>query len=100
MKVLGLTASVVNNVKRAEMLEDRLRQLERLMRSRLVTSTDSSISDVTGMRTQRTIVYQPGGACVAAGETYWPVMEALLEGVKALQGCVLILLSPSSLLIA
>ncbi len=87
-KVLGLTASVVNNVKRGEMLEVKLRRLEMLMRARLVTSTDSSIDAVTGVRKQLFITYPPGGANVCAGERYWPVMAALLDGVKSLEGLV------------
>ncbi len=84
LQVLGLTASVVNNDKRGESLEDRLLRLERLMRARLVTSVDNSIALVTGSRREIVVTYTPGGADACAGQRYWPMMEALVNGEKAL----------------
>ncbi|VDM35401.1 unnamed protein product [Hydatigera taeniaeformis] len=49
-KVLGLSASLVNNVKRGESIETKVRLLEQLMRAWVVTSTDSSIDAVMGHR--------------------------------------------------
>lgn len=85
MQVLGLTASVVNNVKRTEMLEVKLQRMEKLMRARLVTSVDSSIKLVTGIREQHIIHFLPGGSQACAGETYWPVLDALHTGIAFLQ---------------
>ncbi|KAL7056144.1 hypothetical protein AAHC03_021159 [Spirometra sp. Aus1] len=91
-KVLGLTASVVNNVKQGTPLDTKLRRLEALMRARLITSEDSSIAAVMGKREQSIIPFLSGGSQTRAGESYFQVYQALAEGVKTLSG-----MSPSSL---
>nr|VZI18109.1 unnamed protein product [Spirometra erinaceieuropaei] len=91
-KVLGLTASVVNNVKQGTPLDTKLRHLEALMRARLITSEDSSIAAVMGKREQSIIPFLSGGSQTRAGESYFQVYQALAEGVKTLSS-----VSPSSL---
>nr|VZI49626.1 unnamed protein product [Spirometra erinaceieuropaei] len=82
--VLGLTASVVNNVKQGTPLDTKLRRLEALMRARLITSEDSSIAAVMGKREQSIISFLSGGSQTRAGESYFQVYQALAEGVKTL----------------
>ncbi|VDN45426.1 unnamed protein product [Dibothriocephalus latus] len=83
-RVLGLTASVVNNVKQGTPLDVKLRRLEALMRARLITSEDSSIAAVMGTRVQSIIPFTSGGSQSLAGEPYYQFNQALAEGVKTL----------------
>ncbi|VDM01354.1 unnamed protein product [Schistocephalus solidus] len=83
-KVLGLTASVVNNVKQGTPLDSTLRRLEALMRARLITSEDSSIAAVMGKREQSIVPYLSGGSQTRVGEAYYQVWQTLAEGVKTL----------------
>uniref|UniRef100_A0A5K3FA09 Helicase ATP-binding domain-containing protein n=1 Tax=Mesocestoides corti TaxID=53468 RepID=A0A5K3FA09_MESCO len=81
-KVLGLTASVVNTMKRGENLEVKVRRLEELMRARIVTTVDDSIKSVSGNRERQIVAYSRGGSQAYHGELYWPVAQVLQEGVK------------------
>nr|VZI44705.1 unnamed protein product [Spirometra erinaceieuropaei] len=84
--VLGLTASVVNNVKQGTPLDTKLHRLEALMRARLITSEDSSIAAVMGKREQSIVPFSSGGSQALAGEPFSPFYQALAEGVKTLSG--------------
>uniref|UniRef100_A0A0X3Q022 Endoribonuclease dcr-1 n=1 Tax=Schistocephalus solidus TaxID=70667 RepID=A0A0X3Q022_SCHSO len=83
-KVLGLTASVINNVKQGTPLDAKLRRLEALMRARLITSEDSSIAAVMGKREQSIVTFASGGSQALADQPYYPFNQALAEGVKTL----------------
>ncbi|VDM36048.1 unnamed protein product [Hydatigera taeniaeformis] len=83
-KVLGLSASLVNNVKRGENIETKVRLLEQLMRARVVTSTDSSIDAVMGHRHLE--IRQ--GCCntrLEPNDPYYEVSQVLLRGVEKLR---------------
>nr|CUU99449.1 hypothetical transcript [Hymenolepis microstoma] len=86
-KVLGLSASLVNNAKVGEELETKIRRLEQLMRARVVTSTDSSINEVTGIRQCVTIRYQLGGSRILPGQRYHGFVQKLQNGIKTLEKC-------------
>ncbi|VDO14086.1 unnamed protein product [Rodentolepis nana] len=84
-KVLGLSASLVNNTKVGENLDTKIRRLEQLMRARVVTSTDSSINDVTGIRQCIPIRYQLGGSSILPGQRYHEFVQKLQNGIKTLE---------------
>lgn len=83
--MLGLSASLVNNTKVGENLESKIRRLEQLMRARVVTSTDSSISDVTGLRKIWPLPYKLGGADIFPGELYHGFAKKLQAGIERVQ---------------
>lgn len=75
----------MNNTKVGEDLETRVRRLEQLMRARVVTSTDSSINEVTGIRQCIPVYYRLGGSDILPGEPYHGFAQKLQNGVKTLQ---------------
>ncbi|KAH9278438.1 Endoribonuclease dcr-1 [Echinococcus granulosus] len=80
-KVLGLSASLVNNLKRGESMETKVRLLEQLMRARVVTSTDSSINAVMGQR-HLEIKHGCGDTRLALNDPYYNFSQVLLRGIE------------------
>ncbi|KAL5103252.1 Endoribonuclease dcr-1 [Taenia crassiceps] len=83
-KVLGLTASLVNSLKRGESMETKVRLLEQLMRARVVTSTDSSINAVMGLRELK-IRRGCTDTRLAPDNPYYDFSQILLRGVEKLR---------------
>ncbi|CDI97990.2 DiCer Related family member dcr 1 [Echinococcus multilocularis] len=80
-KVLGLSASLVNNLKRGESMETKVRLLEQLMRARVGTSTDSSIDAAMGRR-HLEIKHGCGDTRLALNDPYYNFSQVLLRGVE------------------
>ncbi|KAL5966310.1 Endoribonuclease dcr-1 [Taenia solium] len=83
-KVLGLSASLVNNLKRDESMEAKVRLLEQLMRARVVTSADSSIDAVMGRR-HLEIKRSCADTRLAPNDPYYNFSQILLRGVEKLR---------------
>ncbi|KAL3318888.1 Endoribonuclease Dicer [Cichlidogyrus casuarinus] len=85
-KILGLTASVVNNITHESDVAKEANALEKIMRSRLITSDDPSLLNQSGIVEEKIIPFKElSGSSCSMSDPYYNMFKIIKCGIDYLE---------------